>query len=32
MVGQRRDAGAEADLLRALRGGGDEDLGEAMIS
>ena len=25
--GQRRDAGAEADVLGALRGGGDEDLG-----
>ena len=27
VVGQRRDAGAEADVLGALRGGGDEDLG-----
>ena len=27
VVGQRRDAGAEADVLGALRGGGDEHLG-----
>ena len=27
VVGQRRDAGAEADVLGALRRGGDEDLG-----